>query len=201
MTDVSPVHALMDEQFLSTLRHQMLRFATLQLNSDPQLAEDAVQDALIGALRNVQSFAGKSAFKTWVFAILKNKIADILRQRSRYVQASQLLHSDEEEENFDLLFDAHGYWLAQSKPQPWASPEQAMQDQHFWMVFDACLEYLPGRQARAFMMREFVGLDSSEICASMEISISNLNVMLYRARLRLRECLSQRWFLPDEASG
>ncbi|NNM51683.1 MAG: RNA polymerase factor sigma-70 [Pseudomonadales bacterium] len=200
MTDVTPAHALMDAEFLSTLRSQMLRFATLQLNSDHHLAEDAVQEALIGALRNVQSFAGKSAFKTWVFAILKNKIADILRQRSRYVQASQLLHSEEEEENFDALFDAHGHWLAENKPKAWGNPDEAMQDQHFWMVFEACMEHLPGQQARAFMMREFVGLESPEICESMEISMSNLNVMLHRARLRLRECLSQRWFLQGESS-
>ncbi len=75
-----------DPVFLGELRRQMLKFATLQLNN-PDLAEDAVQEALIGAIKNASSFARKAAFKTWVFAILKNKIADTLRQRHRLVEA------------------------------------------------------------------------------------------------------------------
>lgn len=56
---------LSDAEFLESLRRQMLRFATLQL-SDANLAEDAVQEALIGALRNAHSFGGRAALKTWV---------------------------------------------------------------------------------------------------------------------------------------
>jgi len=48
------------------------------------------------------------------------------------------------------------------------------------------------------MMREFVELDSQEICETVGLSISNLHVMLHRARLRLRECLEDRWFLAGE---
>ena len=66
---------LLDSKFVEALSVQMLKFATLQL-SDPHLAEDAVQEALVGAMKNVSSFGGRSALKTWVFAILKNKIAD-----------------------------------------------------------------------------------------------------------------------------
>ena len=47
--------------------------------------------AMIGAMKNVDSFAGQSAFKTWVFAILRNKIRDILRKRQRLVTANSLL--------------------------------------------------------------------------------------------------------------
>lgn len=78
---------LTDTAFLNDLRRQMVKFATLQL-SNSHLAEDAVQEALIGALKNAKSFAGRAALKTWVFAILKNKIADVLRQKQRMVEAS-----------------------------------------------------------------------------------------------------------------
>ena len=66
---------LNDADYLETLRQQMLKFANLQI-SDTHLAEDAVQEALIGALKKADSFGGRSAFKTWVFAILKNKIGN-----------------------------------------------------------------------------------------------------------------------------
>ncbi len=187
-----------DAGFLDTLRQQMVRFATLQL-ADAHLAEDAVQEALIGAMKNSHAFAGRAAFKTWVFAILKHKIADSLRQRQRWVDAGQLLHDDEGEADFNELFDRRGHWQADERPQAWAHPEMAVENADFWRVFETCLDHLPGQQARVFMMREFVELESRDICAALDISVSHLNVMLHRARLRLRECLENRWFVEGAA--
>lgn len=187
-----------DSEFLGDLRKQMVKFATSQL-SDAYLAEDAVQEALIGAMKNAKSFAGRSAYKTWVFAILKNKIADTLRQRHRMVEASQFFHADEEDEDFHDLFDRKGFWQPDERPQAWGQPETAINNVQFWRIFEACLDHLPGQQGRAFMMREFVGLDTNEICTALNLSVSNLNVLLHRARLRLRECLENRWFLEGES--
>lgn len=194
---VTNTSLLYDVDFLESLRSQMHRFATLQL-SDAHLADDAVQEALIGAMKNVSSFGGRAALKNWVFAILKNKIADILRQKQRLVNASSLLHENDENEDFSELFDTKGMWQSDERPVAWANPEESMRQGQFWRVFEACLENLPGHQARVFMMREFVELDSHEICASVDITVSNLNVMLHRARLRLRECLESHWFVEGD---
>ncbi len=191
--DDAGVSALVDAKFLETLRRQMLKFATLQL-SDSHLAEDAVQEALMGALKNARSFAGQAALKTWVFAILKNKIADVLRQKQRLVYAGSLMHDDEEDEDFSELFEARGHWQSDERPANWGNPQDSLRQSQFWNIFEVCLENLPGKQARVFMMKEFVELDASEICTEVEISVTNLNVMLHRARLRLRECLENRWF-------
>ena len=104
--------ALTDPAYLDSLREQMLKFASLQLG-DPHAAEDAVQEALVGALKNARSFAARSALKTWVFAILKNKIADLLRrrQRSPELQASQWLDDTEPEG----LFDERGFWQSRGR--------------------------------------------------------------------------------------
>lgn len=191
---------LLDSVFIEELRRQMLKFATLQL-SDAHLAEDAVQEALMGAMKNVRSFGGRSALKTWVFAILKNKIADILRQRQRIVPMTSLLRDDEEEEGeLSALFNQKGFWHAEERPVAWNHPEQCMEDSQFWRVFQACLEGLPPRQGRIFMMREFIGLDTDEICKTLDISVNNLNVILHRARLRLRECLENNWFTDGECA-
>ncbi len=187
--------SLADPAFLEELRRQMLRFATLQLN-DEHLAEDAVQDALIGALKNARSFRGTAALKTWVFAILKNKIADTLRQRQRLVYAGSLLAADDDEQDSvtPSLFDTRGAWRDEERPQEWGNPEAAFGNAEFWKVFTACLDGLPPRQARVLMMREFVELDAEEICTTVGITVTNLHVTLHRARLRLRECLENRWF-------
>jgi RNA polymerase sigma-70 factor (ECF subfamily) len=178
---------------LSALRRSMHRFATLQLG-DAQSAEDAVQEALMGAFKNQAAYAGKASLKTWVFAILKHKIADMLRGRLR--MQSIHVHVGESDEEADLteLFDVRGHWDGAEQPASWGSPTLALEDKQFWKVFELCLDGLPPQQGRAFMMREYVGLEPSEVCAELAISTSNLHVMLHRARLRLRECLESRWF-------
>jgi RNA polymerase sigma-70 factor (ECF subfamily) len=193
--------SLADPVFLEELRRQMLRFATLQLN-DEHLAEDAVQDALIGALKNARSFRGTAALKTWVFAILKNKIADTLRQRQRLVYAGSLLAAEEGEEDTvtPSLFDTRGHWRNEERPQDWGDPESAFSKAEFWKVFTVCLDGLPPRQARVLMMREFVELEADEICAAVGMTVTNLHVTLHRARLRLRECLENHWFVGGTQS-
>ena len=57
-----------------------------------------------------------------------------------------------------------------------------------------CLEKLPAKTARVFMMREWLDLETEEICKELELSTSNLWVLLFRARMRLRECLDLNWF-------
>lgn len=182
-----------DGVFLDELRGQMLKFATQQMG-DAHLAEDAVQEAMIGALKNADSFAGRAALKTWIFAILRNKIADILRQRQRLVNASSLLDDEDDDEACVALFDKQGHWNSDERPKGWDDPEAAFRDGQFWDVFETCLSGLPPQQARVFMMREFVELDTDEICAEVGISVSNLHVLLHRARLRLRDCLELRWY-------
>ena len=188
---------LNDPAFLSELRAMMLKFAVLQL-PDKQLAEDAVQEALIGALKNAASFGRRAALKTWVFAILKNKITDILRQRNKMPSISNMAREGEDEEISNHLFNKKGYWQHEERPATWSQPMESVKSDHFWRIFETCLEVLPENQARVFMMREFLEFDSKAICETLDISTSNLHVMLYRTRLRLRECLENKWFLEGK---
>jgi RNA polymerase sigma-70 factor (ECF subfamily) len=184
--------ALDDPQFVADLRRRMLRFATLQL-SEAAAAEDAVQEAFVGALRGAGQFAGRAAYRSWVFAILRHKIADQLRAQARYTARNAVAEPDPDPV-VDDLFESDGHWTADSAPADWGDPHSALQDEQFWRVFEACLDHLPGQQARLFMMREFVELESDEICSTTGVTTSNLNVTLHRARLRLRGCLEQHWF-------
>lgn len=85
---------------LADIRQQMLKFAQLQLQ-DIALAEDMVQEAFVNAIKNIDNFQRKAALKTWIFAILKNKIIDYLRKKDRIVLESDLADDDEENHFFD----------------------------------------------------------------------------------------------------
>lgn len=182
-----------DPAFLARVREDMLRFARLQLGNDDE-AEDAVQEALAGALRNAASFRGEAALKTWIIAILKNKVADILRQRQRRPITASQLHSPDQEGALPDVFDRKGMWRDASRPARWENPEAELHTSQFLAVFDACLNRLPAQQGRVFLLREVVELETQEICSELGLSISNVHVILHRARLALRACLQLHWF-------
>lgn len=186
------MHAISADALIA-LRGDMLRFAHLQLRND-DIAEDLVQESMESALRNVGKFAGQSSLKTWVFAILRNRIIDHLRSARRSVPMSSLVEEgDDWQERLEVLFNDNGGWRVGSRPVPWPDPEDSMQSRQFWTVFEICLDHLPVNTGRVFMMREFLGFESSEICEHLGISTSNCHVILHRARLKLRGCMETGW--------
>ena len=188
-----------DADALAALRPDLLRFARLQLR-DAAAAEDVVQEALLAALQNAQQFAGRAAMKTWVFGILKHKIVDLIRLQSRSTNVSALSTEEESmDQTFETLFRETGHWTPTARPQSWGDPEACLRQQHFWDVFDACLNHLPENTARVFMMREFLDFETPEVCQTLGITVSNCNVILHRARNALRLCLQRGWFAGEAA--
>ncbi len=171
-------------------RGYLLRVAVLQLR-DADLAEDVVQDTLLAALQGEAGFSGRSSLKTWLTGILKHKIVDAIRKKGREPVMATL---DEETqlEDFDPLFDESGHW--ENLPSTWGNPEAQFERGQFFDIVEFCLEKLPPNTARVFMMREVLELDGSEICKELSITSTNLWVILYRARVALRQCLEQHWF-------
>ena len=175
---------------LETHRQAMLKFAMLQLRNESH-AEDCVQDALAAAIQSAERFAGESSVRTWLIGILKHKILDHFRKASR---EQALIVSDDETslDDFDALFKEDGHYV--DPPAPWANPEQALTQAEFFEVLEACMDKLPKNTARVFKMREVMGIDVDEICRELSITANNCWVLIYRARMSLRECLSKRWF-------
>lgn len=189
---------LIDNDFIAALRRDMLKFAQLQLR-DAALAEDAVQEALAAALVGERNFSGRSALKTWVFGILRNKIVDLIRRNSRTTNISALGDDEREmDQTFDMLFKANDHWQSANRPSDWGNPEESLRESQFWEIFETCLNHLPENTARVFMMREFLEFDTAEVCRELEISVGNCNVILHRARNGLRRCLEDSWFAPGE---
>jgi RNA polymerase sigma-70 factor (ECF subfamily) len=182
---------------VQTLRPQLLRYALTQLRNDAW-AEDAVSDTVLAALAKPQAFAGQSQLKTWLVGILKHKLIDQIRRHSREVSTTT---PDDEEDIDGLLFDDSGHW--RSSPAEWGDPEAACGRREFFEVLELCVEKLPGVQGRVFMMREWLELDAAEICKELNLTTTNLWVLLHRARLRLQGCLQEHWFGrgPAEASA
>jgi RNA polymerase sigma-70 factor (ECF subfamily) len=169
-------------------RPYLLRYASLQLR-DRQAAEDAVQDTLVAALAGEAGFAGRSNLRTWLTGILKHKIVDIIRKAAREAPLPQ---DEAGTDDFDALFDDSGHWAA--APADWGDPDAALGQKQFFAALEECLARLPAKTSQAFLMREHMGLETSEICKELGVTSTHCWVLLYRARMALRECLETNWF-------
>lgn len=161
---------------------------------DPSIAEDLVQETFLAALKSRANFQGRSTARTWLIAILKHKIVDHIRQRVREPASdkveslSDAFANDPAEGNFK----DDGGWL--NRPAKWdVNPMKIYEQKEFMVILYRCLADLPERQAEAFMMRELDGLSTDEICKALNISATNSWVMLYRARMWLRQCIEKNW--------
>lgn len=169
-------------------RDYLLRYASLQLR-DTAAAEDAVQETLLAALAGEAGFGGRSNLRTWLTGILKHKIIDAIRRTGQQSARETPVGGDEE---LDALFDARGHWV--QFPAAWANPDGSLEQKQFFRALEECLARLPEKTGRVFMMREHLGLETAEICKELSLTPTHCWVLLYRARMVLRECLQVNWF-------
>jgi len=178
------------ESELAALRGPLLRFAQLQLRND-SAAEDVVSETLLAILEKPDNFEGRSSLRTYATGILKFKIIDLIRVRGREMPIEPL-DDQSIDDAIDALFLEDGHWR---EPHPaWQQPERALEQSQFFEALQVCVERLPPKLGRVFMMREWLEREVAEICSELGITDNYCGVLLYRARMQLRECLDQRWF-------
>ena len=155
-----------------------------------EIAEDIVQDTFVSAFEARDKFKGNSSERTWLVSILKRKIIDHYRKSSKNQQTS--LDLFEKPFYQDGLHE--GTWVKEKVPQNWNMDFfQEMDREEFFKIFQYCLSLLPEKVANCFSMKSVDELETKEICKVLQISASNLWVMLHRARLQLRECMEKNW--------
>lgn len=167
----------------------LYRFALARLR-DPHLAEDAVQETLLAAIKN-NAFGGESSARTWLTGILKHKIIDLQRKQLREQPVSDLMDLDGSDTTMDDFFNNSGHWL--EKPQLLDLPDNALEQKQFLAILSTCMDKLPAKLAAIFSMRDVQEIENENICKELNISATNAWVMLYRARMGLRKCLELNW--------
>jgi RNA polymerase sigma-70 factor (ECF subfamily) len=178
------------EQWLHDHGGALYRFALVRLR-DEHKAEEAVQDTLVAALQAQARFTGGASVRTWLTGILKHKIMDQFRREAREVpmEDSSAPLADCAVCADDELFDAEGSW--RERLSDWGNPEDMLERSELMVILQRCLDALPERLARLFMLREVMEETTESICQELSITPTNVWTMLYRARMGLRQCLDQ----------
>ena len=172
-------------EWLDRYGDYLYRYALKRLR-DSEVAEDAVQETFLAGIRSQAQYAGRGDQRAWLLGILKRKIFDIYRNRQRQASSSS---EDAGEDLTTLLFDQRGHWKSDARLLA-GSQQDSLERSEFWEALQRCLAKLPQRQADVFSLRTIDDQSSAEICKDIDISPSNLWVLLHRARLGLAKCLS-----------
>ena len=149
------------------------------LNDDR--AQDVVQEVFKTFIETAERFEGRSHVRTWLFGILYHKISEARRGVTKDARA------DDIDEVMESRFDERGMWS-----RPPAQADHGTWNKEITAHIEDCMEPLPDNQRLAFVLREVEGMESEEICNTLDVTRTNLGVLLYRARNSLRECLEMK---------
>ncbi len=165
----------------------LFRYAYSRLR-DSNSAEEVVQETFLAGVRYLEQFSGRGTEQAWLLGILKRKIIDFVRKRTRHAGVGL----EDETDPSALLFDAQGNW--KTGGIGWSpSPDQPIQMEELWSIVRECLKSLPSGQADVFTLSVMEEMDSDQICSELEISPQNFWVRMHRARLGLAKCVGSKW--------
>ena len=159
-------------------------FAVSRLR-DRNLAEEAVQETFLSALKSIDQYRNTGSEGAWLMGILKRKVIDQARAQAKQPAAL------ENDQVVATLFDKRGNWSKAAKANS-AMRLDSIERDEFKIVFEDCLKKLPPTQSATFWLREVQQESADEVCKVLDISTSNLWVLMHRARLALAECMKTR---------
>lgn len=165
----------------------LYRYAISRLRNSAA-SEEVVQETFLAALKHVHQYQAKGTERAWLLGILKRKIIDFIRDRSR----TKSLSEEDLKDLPETFFDQKGNWQKEARSTSFA-PLCSLERKDFWRILQGCLDKLPTRQADVFVLREMNDQSTEVICDELEISASNLWVLLHRARLQLAQCMKNCW--------
>lgn len=144
-------------------------------------AKELVQNVWLAFVEGVSKFEGRSHVRTFLFGMLFNKAREMRREHNHDATHDPI------EEVLEQRFDSNGRWAA-----PPMNPEQFLNSAQTMVVIKECIDDLPLSQRMAFCLREIDEHGTEDVCEILKVSNTNLGVLIFRARNRLRECIERK---------
>jgi RNA polymerase sigma-70 factor (ECF subfamily) len=174
------------EAFEALTNHYEQRVYSLALRMlrQEQDAEDVTQQTFLSAVENLDGFRGEASFATWLLRIATHAALKVIRKK-RGLNTVSLEEATEEADSYGTI--PHPEYIADWRQ----SPEQLVQKNEIQRLLDDALAKLDEKHRLVFLLRDVEGLSVKETAEALGLSEANTKVRLLRARLQLRELLTQ----------
>ena len=181
-------HSLEPNNWNLAYREYLIHFALSRI-SDYGTAEDLVQETFLSGWKGRRHFRGDCSERTWLVGILKNKIIDHYRKSGR---RPAILSGDFDSDRLDSSESSS--WIdRQPDLRTAGQPVAEVESNEFLEDLETAVANLPEKMVLAFRMRELEGYSTEEIVDALDISKSNLWVLIHRAKQTLSEELKDNW--------
>lgn len=159
-----------------------------------EISEDLVQETFLAGLNASNSFKGRSSERTWLYSILKFKIADYYRKASTKYEVSNSSFIFEEGSYIDTYFTEEGDWKDGAAPKNWAENiHDAIENKELADALNLCIDKLPESQKQLILLKLVEEEETEVVCKELNITPTNYWVIIHRAKLQLRSCLEKNW--------
>ncbi|MGS2727272.1 sigma-70 family RNA polymerase sigma factor [Psychroserpens sp. BH13MA-6] len=182
-----PKHIIDPNQWIHRYSDYLFNYTITRVN-DREMAKDLVQDTFVAGLKSMKNFKGQASERTWLVAILKRKIIDYYRKINSNKGKAEVRMSYTNDEN-------EGDWLEERVADPFdKTAEDTIENTELGLAIHDCLGKLPDKQAKVFKMKTILNYETETICNELDITASNLWVIIHRARVAMADCLEKNWF-------
>jgi len=165
---------------------------------DPNAAEEVLQETMLAAVAGKESFAGRSSVRTWLVSILRFKIIDVFRRRSKENAES---FEDLGEDKINACYTESGHMNFSVAEWGAEDPERALEHKGLQEALGHCVGALSQKLRDVFTMRVMLEQTTEDVRNELGLSSTNVGVILFRARSQIRECLEKTWFEADKGSS
>ncbi|WP_026708020.1 sigma-70 family RNA polymerase sigma factor [Flavobacterium frigidarium] len=180
------------ENWVSQFSDELFSWAFYKTSSK-ETAEDLVQETFLSAYRKLATFEGKSQPKTWLFAILNNKIVDHYRLSARTIKQQFSITEDSGFQLSNDIFTEDGCWRNDQVNPLWNQDEELLDNADFNLILQQCMEELPSKWKLAITSKYLTDKNTDQICQDLEMTTSNYWQVTHRAKLLMRKCLETKW--------
>jgi len=178
------------QQWVALHADYLYAFAITRIG-DKEQARDLVQETFLSALEGLDNFEQKSSERTWLTAILKNKIMDVYRKRSRQPKTKSLNMPEAESQFFHSEMNN---WKKEEWPAEFGIEEaDPLHHKELRKILQACMQKLPPLWLSIFSMKHVDDESTTTICSELKVSDTNFWAIIHRAKVNLRACLQRNW--------
>ncbi len=182
------IHSLNPNKWVELYADYLFNY-TISRVDDHDISKDIIQETFYSALKSVPNFKGLASERTWLISILKRKIIDYYRKINSIKGKSEIRIS------FYQAGEQEGNWIEERVPAKWENTsDYDLEQEELSQTLVHCIGGLPEKYAMVFKMKTVQKMETEDICKDLDITPSNLWVIIHRARTQLRACMEKNWF-------